>query len=216
MSRAHWRPVLILTVALAAVTAAPATAQRGTTLTGSIQLTSLVMRSVAPTGHDEVHGPIFGGEASLGVEFLSLRLGYARGLLADDPGTARDLWVEGFGLLGVRPVTGLEVTIGPFIRSRVIDAVRERLVVWRVRARYEAPIVMQAVQGYVEATAGKPNWTPELFTQWWGGAVGLLIRPRDGVFAVGASYTIDEARVRGGARRETVEGLTLTVSAYLR
>jgi hypothetical protein len=196
--------------------AAPAAAQRGTDLSGTARLTSLKLRTIAPHGREEARGPILGGEARLAVEFLTVRLGYAQGSLEYDPGPSRALFVEGSVLVGLEPAPGLEIGLGPHVRSRLVEAVRERVVVWRLRGRYEAPVVTPLVRAYVEATAGKPDQTGSAFGTWWGGSVGLLVRPLDGHFAAGVSYSIDEARADRGARRENIEGLTVFLSAYLR
>lgn len=206
-----------LTIALAALLcAAPARAQRGVNATATGRFVSLRERFVSPVSQDEVHGVVLGAEGRLAAEFLSLRLGYAQGTVEDDPGPSRNLYVEGFALLGIEPVRGLELALGPTIRSRVVDGVRQRLVVWRLRGRYEGTILKPMIQGYVEATAGRPDWTAQDFATWWGGAVGLTVRPGNGHFGMGASYAIDEARNRGAGRRETTEALTITLSAYLR
>jgi hypothetical protein len=206
---------VIIVVLASLLTATPALAQRGLSVSASGRATWMRMRSASPTSRDEVRGLLFGGEGRLGVEFLSLRLGYAQGTVEDDPGPARALFVEGFALLGVEPAPGLELTIGPHIRSRLVDGIRQRLVVWRLRGRFEGPILSPMVHGYVEATAGRPDRTLAGFTSWWGGAVGLVIRPGDGRIGLGASYAIDEARGERGERRETIEGLTFSLSAYL-
>jgi hypothetical protein len=189
-------------------------AQHDVSVTATGRVTSLRIRSASPTSQDVVDGPVLTAEGRLTVDFLSLRLAYTQGTLEDDPGPSRWVYVEGFALVGVEPVPGLEITIGPHIRSRLVDAVRQRLVVWRLRGRYEGPILMPMVHGFIEATVGRPDRTG--FTSWWGGAVGLVVRPGNGLFGLGASYSIDEARAPGGARRETTEGLTASLSIYLR
>jgi hypothetical protein len=210
------RPLRAAALLVLSTLAAPAAAQQGATISVTARATWLTMRSVAPAGPTTVSGPILGGEARLSAGFLTVRAAYAQGSVAGESDPSRDLYVEGFGILGLEPVPGLEIGIGPHIRSRIVDAVRQRLVVWRLRGRFEGSVGTPAIRAWLEATAGKPDFTNARFSSWWGGSVGLVFRPGGGMFGVGATYAIDEARANGGARRETIEGLTVSVSAYLR
>jgi hypothetical protein len=210
------RPRLAVPLLALGTLAAPATAQRGAAISVTARVTSLTMRSVAPAARASVSGAILGGEARLAVEFLTLRVAYAQGSLAGGSDPSRDLYVEGYGILGIEPAPGLEIGIGPHVRSRIVDEVRQRLAVWRLRGRYEGAIGTPALRAWLEATAGRPDYSRDGFSTWWGGSAGLVFRPNGGVLGFGASYAIDEARANRGARRETVDGLTISVSASLR
>jgi hypothetical protein len=172
------------------------------------------IRGVTPVGRRQAKGLVLGGEGRVSSGLLTIRLGYAQGSTRESG--ARSLFVEGFGLLGIAPVPGLELGLGPHIRSRVIAARRQRLVFWRIRARYEGEIVEPGIRAYIEATAGKPDFTTEAFSRWWGGSAGLLFRPRDLPVGGGVSYSIDETRAGPGNIRETVEAVTLMLNVYLR
>jgi hypothetical protein len=215
MSRApRWIAPLLLLLPIAPRSAP---AQDQLSVAATARVTRLSLRSTFTTGNrSTVTGPIVSAEARLGVQFLVIRGGYGQGSLGGGGTQRRGLYVEGFGLLGIEPTAGLELGIGPQVRSRVIEGTRQRLVVWRLRGRYEGSVGFPDLRAWIEVTAGRPDRTFDQFNRWWGGAVGVGYRPREGAVGIAASYAIDEARVGTGPRRETIEGLSVSLSAYLR
>src|SRR5439155_899478 len=71
-------------------------------------------------------------------------------LKAADQGTAKRDLIEGRLLVAARPLPWLEMSVGPFVRAYVTDAVTERWVFWQARARADAPIVTSGLTSYVE------------------------------------------------------------------
>src|SRR6059036_847463 len=82
---------------------------------------------------------------------FSVGLGLSSGTLkAADQGTAKRDLIEGRLLVAARPLPWLEMSVGPFVRAYVTDAVTERWVFWQARARADAPIVTSGLTSYVE------------------------------------------------------------------
>jgi hypothetical protein len=109
-------------------------------------------RSDAPGSSTALSGPALGGEGRIawGRFFLSVR--YLEGRLQASSGTAgqpRQDLVDGAILLAARPVSWLELAVGPAARAYVTDSTTERWTVWRVRTRIEAPLT-RGLSSYLE------------------------------------------------------------------
>jgi len=208
-----------LAVVLAAASLAPASlpAQRlefGAAVWGA----GAKVRSVNGDVREALTGPYLGFDAHLQRGRVGLRLGYGQGSL--DPDTAgppkRD-YIDGFLLLTGSPVTGLDLGVGPYARAYVRpDEGTQRWLYWTLRARYQAEIVIPVVEGFAEvwtSFAGSVN-VSESFDRARGGSVGMLwtvTRFRGSPVKLRLTYAIDEGRLGGGARRETVELTTLAI-----
>jgi len=112
-----------------------------------------VRSDTAPAGAGAIRlrGPVLGGEGRLVFKGFSVGLGLSSGTLeAADQGTAKRDLIEGRLLVAARPLPWLEMSVGPFVRAYVTDAVTERWVFWQARARADAPIVTSGLTSYVE------------------------------------------------------------------
>src|SRR6059036_1896516 len=112
-----------------------------------------VRSDTAPAGAGaiQLRGPVLGGEGRLVFNGFSVGLGLSSGTLkAADQGTAKRDLIEGRLLVAARPLPWLEMSVGPFVRAYVTDAVTERWVFWQARARADAPIVTSGLTSYVE------------------------------------------------------------------
>ncbi len=97
-----------------------------------------VRSDTAPAGAGAIRlrGPVLGGEGRLVFNGFSVGLGLSSGTLkAADQGTAKRDLIEGRLLVAARPLPWLEMSVGPFVRAYVTDAVTERWVFWQARAR---------------------------------------------------------------------------------
>ena len=156
-------------------------------------------------------GVLVGGEGGLIRGPLDLRVSYAEGSASTGP-IRRD-HVEGSLFIGVRPLSGLAVGGGPHAIAFATDSTSERWVEWQVRARYDGPVIERLVRAYVEgwvAVAGSAGTVGE-FGRGRGGGAGLEVRLGTTPLVGRLGYAIGESRLRGGSRRETVEGLTLAI-----
>src|SRR6058998_3240484 len=93
-----------------------------------------VRSDTAPAGAGAIRlrGPVLGGEGRLVFNGFSVGLGLSSGTLkAADQGTAKRDLIEGRLLLAARPFPWLEMSVGPFVRAYVTDAVTERWVFWQ-------------------------------------------------------------------------------------
>lgn len=177
--------------------------------------TGVRVQSLAPTGIlSELTGTAFGSTGGVALGRVALELGYWQGRVAPRPAgpPARDL-IEAMALLGVRPAGWLVVRAGVQVRSYVTPAGTERWVFWQVRVRTEQVIVAPAIRVHGElwrAVSAQVN-APQPFDRGQGGEVGLSVRPPRLPLWARLSYGIDDAKLGGGARRETVDQLSLTV-----
>lgn len=192
-----------------------ASAQIGRWFTLGAGATDLRVQSRAATGvTSELTGIAVGGEGELALGPVALEVGYRQGPVeADAAGAVRRDVIEGRALLAVRAVGWFAVKAGPQVRSYVTTAGTERWVFWQARVRVEHTIVEPSVRGYVEvwrALSTEVN-APQPVERGYGGEVGLTVRVARGPLWVRLVYGIDDARLSGSARRETVEALALTV-----
>ena len=99
---------------------------------------------------EELRGLIRGLEG--GVEFgrLLLRMRYAEGSLRPRGSDMKHDIAESYLLVGMRVVGGLELGGGLQARAFTTSPGTERWMLWQLRARYEAPVVMQMVHAYAE------------------------------------------------------------------
>jgi hypothetical protein len=226
-------------VLASALTGVPARAlaQRGPELWGYATATSVRERANLATRGLATSGTTFGGEGGIAWQFLSLRAGYAQGTLSTDG--AQSLthdYVESHAAVGVRLVPGFELVGGLLGRAFVTTEGTQRWTLWQLRARYEAPLFTPMVRGYAElwrAASGEVD-SPAIrrndqdllgivrlrlgrasiadaFQSAGGGAVGIVVRPSNGPFALRLGYAIDETRLGAQDYRSTVEGFTLSV-----
>src|SRR5947208_13839433 len=93
-----------------------------------------VRSDTAPGGAGAIRlrGPVLGGEGRLVFNGFSVGLGLSSGTLkAADQGTAKRDLIEGRLLGAARPLPWLDMSVGPFGRADVADAVTGGGVVWQ-------------------------------------------------------------------------------------
>lgn len=163
---------------------------------------------------EALSGTILAGEGRLTLWRLVLDVGYAQGRVTPDTAgpMSRDV-VEGRLLLGTRPWRGLAIKAGPHVRAFVSSAGTQRFLFFEARLRGERPIVGATVHGYAElwrVVSGTVN-VVEQFDGGQGGEAGMIVRlPRAPLWAR-LAYGIERAKLGGGSRLETVEGLTVAI-----
>ncbi len=148
-----------------------------------------------------LRGPVLGGEGRLVFNGFSVGLGLSSGTLqVADQGTAKRDLIEGRLLVAARPLPWLEMSVGPFVRAYVTNAVTERWVFWQARARVDAPIVTSGLTSYVElwrAVSSQVNLVAGA-GRVQGGEAGVTYRPPQRPFSLRLAYRVDDAAVRGG------------------
>lgn len=193
-----------------ALVPAVASAQRGT-LAGTVTATRV--RSTIGPAREALSGSVLGVEGRFAVWRLVLNVGYGQGSVHPDSGSpaSRDV-VEGRVLVGVQPLPGILLKAGPHVRSYVSTSGTQRWFFWEARLRGERPIV-GGVSGYAEVwrvLSGDVN-VLEAFNGGQGGEAGMLVTLPNRPVWGRLSYGIERARLGGGSRLETVEGVSLTV-----
>ncbi|MBI1967345.1 MAG: hypothetical protein HYS40_05100 [Gemmatimonadetes bacterium] len=193
------------------LTPAAAFAQSGLQVAG----TSAVVRvrsTIGPT-REVLSGAVFGVEGHAAVWRLVLNVGYGQGSVKPDSGAPapRDV-IEGRLLVGIRLVRGLSIKAGPHIRAYISDWGTQRWLFWEARLRGERTIV-GGVRGYAEVwrvLSADVN-VLEPFDGGQGGEAGMLVALPRSPFWGRLAYGIERAKLGGGSRLETVEGVTLAI-----
>jgi len=183
------------------------------TFGGGVGSTMLRVRSTVGATEEVLSGTLMGVEGRVERWGLALDVAYAQGSVEPDSGTpaARDV-VEGRILFGNRPWRGLSVKAGPHIRSYVTTSGTQRWFFWEARLRGEGTIVGR-VQVYAEiwrVLSGDVN-VAESFDGGQGGEAGMVVTLPRSPFWGRLAYGIERSKLGGGARLETVEGLSLAV-----
>ena len=136
---------------------------------------------------------------------FELDVGYAEG--------QREDLVEGAVTLGFWATPWLSVQMGPHARRFDTPFGAERWVTWRLGGRADVAIAGPSVRGHAalwRALALEVNVPPGSGTA-HGGEVGVTIDLGPQPLWFGLAYGIDQAQVRDGVRRETVQTLRLSV-----
>jgi len=148
-----------------------------------------------------------GFAGSMRFRRLELEVRYAEGRLGGD----RDL-VEGSVALRAAVLPWLSVQAGPEARRYDTPLVVERWVTWQLGGRGDFALVGSSVRGHalLWRSLGLEVNVPPGSGSARGGEVGVTIDLGPRPFWFGLAYEMDEAEVRGAARRENVKTLTLT------
>ena len=173
--------------------------------------TALRSRTAIAGSSTRLSGTLVGGEGGLIRGPFEVRVSYAEG--SASTGAIRREHVEGTLFAGVRPVSGLTIGVGPHAIAFSTDSTNERWVELQTRARYDGPIIERLVRAYIEgwiAVAGSAGAAGQ-FGRGRGGGAGLEMRLGSTPLIGRLGYAISESRLRADARRETVEGLTLSI-----
>lgn len=141
-------------------------------------------------------------------------MGYWQGGVDADPGgTQQQDVIDGYALLVLRAQPWLGVKVGAEARSYVTLAGTERWVFWQARLRAERTIVDPSVRGHVEVWRALSTEvsTSGTVDRAQGGEVGLTLLRALGPLWVRMGYGIDDVRLTGSARRQTLEALAFSV-----
>lgn len=195
--------------------AAPASAQSRFHLELQANGAAVYANPVIGSVESSLSGTEFGGEARAGVGIVGLDVGYWQGSLSpkSGPASSEDL-VEGKVLLEIRPMSWFTVSGGPYARAYTTPAGTERWLTWRVQGRIEQDLVPTTVRGYAEVwflASGNVN-VVQPFTSGRGGTVGLRLLPRRWPVGLTLGYGIEQIRLGGGSRLDTVDRVTFGVA----
>ncbi|HMG18386.1 MAG TPA: hypothetical protein VK573_06660 [Gemmatimonadales bacterium] len=171
-----------------------------------------IAQSRVGTTRERVSGLVLGAEAVASRGRFAARLRYGQGRVTNDT-AGRDV-AEGEALLGYKARPWLTVWVGPHARTFVVPGQSDRRwLLWSGRVTARGSLFPGRVESFVEL---------------WQGVTGSLNRPAESASGGGAeaglvlrlarhpvwgrlAYRIEQGRVSGGARRETVEAITLTI-----
>jgi hypothetical protein len=185
---------------------------RGLALEAGAARLRLEERSGADTTLFSGSGFVVEGRLAAGP--VGLELGYTQGTLESDQagGPGRDV-VEGRALLGVRPVSWLELAVGAHARAYLTPAGTVRWTFWRTRARAEGALLTPMLRTYLELWAAPLTSVnePEGGGAASGGEGGLRARIPGSPVWVRLAYAIDRAALKGDARVETLDGVILAL-----
>lgn len=162
----------------------------------------------------DVSGVALGASGGVELGRVALALGYWQGRLDADPGgTQKQDVIDGYALLGLRATSWLGVKVGAEARSYVTPVGTEHWVFWQARLRADRTIVDPSVRGHIEiwrALSTEVN-TPVTVDRAQGGEVGVTVLRALGPLWVRMAYGIDDVRLVGSTRRQTLEALALSV-----
>ena len=209
------RRLVVAAVCVAVLGGRALGAQTANWFTVGASTTGIRLQNRFATGvSSAVSGVALGASGAVGRGRLALALGYWQGRVDADPGgTEQQDVIDGYALLVLRAQPWLGVKVGTEARSYVTPAGTERWVFWQARLRAERTIVDPSVRGYVEvwsALSTEVN-TSESVDRAQGGEVGLTLLRALGPVWVRMAYGIDDVRLTGTERRQTLEVLALSV-----
>jgi len=159
-------------------------------------------------------GTTFGGEGRVAFGPVRLDLGYWQGSLSNQSGpAANEDVVEGKVLLGIAPVHWLTIAAGPYARAYTTPAGTERWFTWRIQGRAEQNIVPTTVTGYAELwiVAATTVNVVQPFSSGRGGTLGLRFSPQRWPVWLNLGYGVEQIRLGGGSRLDTVNRVSLGV-----
>jgi len=211
MRRALARTFSVLALATIA-TGTPLAAQSKWNVSFAVGGGSEIARSRIGTGRERVSGLVLGGEAVATRGRFVARLRYGQGRVTNDT-AGRDV-AEGEALLGYNARPWLTVWFGPHARTFVVPGQSDRRwLLWSGRVTAHGMLFPERVESFVElwqGITGSLNRPAESATG--GGAeAGLVVRLARKPVWGRLAYRIEQGRVSGVSRRETVEAITLTV-----
>jgi hypothetical protein len=206
----------VLAVIAVAVLAARPLAAQGLRFQGAdAGLSRVVLQSATSEGDQRLSGIVLAGRARAAIGRFVVALAYSQGRMSADSGPAadRDL-VDGSLLVSMRPVPWLTVETGPHARAYVTSlGGTERWMFWQVGARAEQAVIPGLLQVHAElwlALASSVNVAAGSGGA-RGGEVGLTIRAPGSPLFGRLGYVVDQAKLSGGVRTETVERVIISV-----
>ena len=164
------------------------------------------------TTRERVSGLLLAGEGVATRGRFVARLRYGQGRVTNDT-AGRDV-AEGEALLGYKARPWLTVWFGPHARTFVVPGQSDRRwLFWSGRVTARGSLLPGRVESYVELWQGVTGSLsrPAESASGGGGEAGLDLRLARHPIWGRLGYRIEQGRASGGARRETVEAITLTV-----
>jgi len=171
-----------------------------------------IARSRVGTVRERVSGLVLGAEAVATRGRLAARLRYGQGRVTNDS-AGRDV-AEGEALLGYKARPWLTVWVGPHARTFVVPGQSDkRWLLWSGRVTARGSLFPGRVESFVELWQGFTGRlsAPAGSAAGGGAEAGLEVRLARRPVWGRLAYRIEQGRVSGGGRRETVEAITLTV-----
>ncbi len=206
-------------VAALAAPLQPAAAQVWGTLGADGALARVHLHASGSGIGEALSGVAAEGQGRIQLGALVVQATYAQGHLAADSGAAaaRDL-VQASLAVAARPLPWLAVAAGPQLRAYAAAGATERWVFWKVSARAAGPVIFGTLRAHAEgwiALASSVN-TALGAGGARGGEAGLtMLVPHTALWARFA-YVVDQARMKNGARIETLESVVLSVGLGVR
>jgi len=190
-------------------------AQTANWLTVGAGATGIRLQNRFATGaSSDVSGIAVGASSSVEFGRVALELGYWQGRLGADPnGTQQQDVIDGYAMLVLRAAPWLRVKGGAQARSYVTAAGTEHWLFWQARLRAERTIVDPSVRGHIEiwrALSTEVN-TSVTVDRAQGGEVGVTLLHALGPLWARLAYGMDDVRLVGSARRQTLEALAFTI-----
>lgn len=185
--------------------------QRG--FQGRLEVTGAAVRVRSADLGDTVirHGVAPGFRANLRWAAVGIEIRYAQGSV-DDGGDSRD-FAEGVVLASLTPRPFLSLLVGTRAHALTREAVTRRWLFWTAEARFRSPPFAREtawLYGGLWLAAGSVNGV-DGGGRGHGLESGIVAEPRGLPLAVRLAYRLDEGRIEDGARRSTVEQVTLGV-----
>jgi hypothetical protein len=171
-----------------------------------------IAHSRVGTTRERVSGLVLAGEGVATRGRFVARLRYGQGRVTNDT-AGRDV-AEGEALLGYKARPWLTVWFGPHARTFVVPGQSDRRwLFWSGRVAARGSLLPGRVESYVELWQGVTGRLsrPAESASGSGGEAGLDLRLARHPIWGRLGYRIEQGRASGGARRETVEAITLTV-----
>ena len=205
---------ILLALLAAMAPTGPLAAQLPRNLGLDLQISRPRLQSTSPGGGEMLSGLVAGGRLRVVLRPVSLDLSYSQGRLTADTGgaAARDI-VEGSLLVAARPVPWLALKAGPHLRAFAAPGGTERWVLWEGRAHADAPIVQGEWLAYVEAwvaVASSVNVDPGASGA-RGAEAGLTVKVPQSPLWGRLAFVVDQARLKNGARSETLQTVVLSI-----
>jgi len=173
---------------------------------------SEIARSRVDTVRERVSGLVLSGEAVATRGRIVARLRYGQGRVTNDT-AGRDV-AEGEALLGYKARPWLTVWFGPHARTFVVPGQSDRRwLLWSGRLTARGTLFPERVESFVELWQGVTGSLnrPSASASGGGAEAGLVLRLARRPVWGRLAYRVEQGRVSGGGRRETVEAITLTV-----
>ncbi|MGH7569992.1 MAG: hypothetical protein ACREL9_13665 [Gemmatimonadales bacterium] len=211
---------VLLACASGAMAQAPSTTPQLHATVGLAAGTHTV-RSRTADGRELLTGFTLAGEGVVERGALRLRIRYGQGHLTPDTARATILerrFTEGEALLGYRARPWLTVWVGPHARTYATHLGKQRWLFWEVRGQAHVTVLADRMTSFLEiwaAPAGDVD-VRESFGSGRGAEGGIQVLVAGPDVWARLAYRIEQARMGGGTRRETVDAVLLGVAVPVR